>query len=87
MCLNPYNPKERLYKSGDHARYLSNGEMEYIGKVGPPGQNQRLRIELGELENRLIKHQSINEAVVIAREDKNRSKYLCAYIVSEERYL
>ncbi|MCX7923160.1 MAG: amino acid adenylation domain-containing protein [Clostridia bacterium] len=72
-----------LYRSGDLARMLPNGEMEYLGRIDHQVKIRGHRIELGEIETRILKHVSIKEAVVIAREDKDGNKYLCAYIVSE----
>ncbi|NOQ27793.1 MAG: amino acid adenylation domain-containing protein, partial [Bacteroidales bacterium] len=82
---NPYNPEERLYCSGDLVKMLSNGELEYLGRIDDQVQLRGFRIELGEIENTLLKHQRINECVVSAREE-NGDKYLCAYIVCEGEF-
>ena len=80
---NPFNLEERLYKSGDLVRILSTGELEYIGRIDNQVQLRGFRIELGEIECNLLLHNTIKEAVVIARE-KGEDKFLIAYYVSDE---
>ncbi|MCK4258351.1 MAG: amino acid adenylation domain-containing protein [Halanaerobiales bacterium] len=81
---NPYKPGEKLYKSGDLARLLENGEMEYLGRTDNQVKIKGFRIELGEIENLLQTHENIQQAVVLVNEDSNGEKYLCAYIVSDK---
>ena len=81
FVTNPYKQDERLYRSGDLARMLPTGEMEYLGRIDHQVKIRGFRIELGEIETRLLEHDSVEEAVVIARDDENGNKYLCAYIV------
>ncbi|MCK5055304.1 MAG: AMP-binding protein, partial [Candidatus Aminicenantes bacterium] len=69
-----------LYKTGDLTRFLEDGEMEYLGRIDQQVQIRGFRVELGEIESRLLKHEMIKESVVIARSDKTGDKYLCAYI-------
>jgi amino acid adenylation domain-containing protein/non-ribosomal peptide synthase protein (TIGR01720 family) len=85
FILNPYKFNERLYKSGDLARYLPNGELEYLGRIDHQVKIRGFRIELGEIENRLVKLKAVKAAVVIAKEDANGNKYLCAYLVATEK--
>lgn len=85
---NPYKPGERLYRSGDLARLLHNGEMEYYGRMDHQVKIRGHRIELGEIETRLLKLQHVREAVVLALDEENGGgKYLAAYLVSEEPML
>lgn len=77
---NPYVPGSKMYKTGDLARWLDNGEIEYIGRNDNQVKIRGLRIELGEIENCLVKHGLIKEAVVLCNEDNNKKKYLCAYL-------
>jgi tyrocidine synthetase-3 len=77
---NPYKPGERLYRSGDLAKFLPNGEMVYMGRIDHQVKIRGHRIEPGEIENRLIQHTSVKEAVVLAMDDAEGQKYLCAYI-------
>ena len=78
---NPYVPGERLYRSGDLASFLSNGEMQYLGRIDHQVKIRGHRIELGEIENHLLKHSAVKEAVVLAKENTDGVKYLCAYLV------
>ncbi|WP_291567208.1 non-ribosomal peptide synthetase [Clostridium sp. UBA2485] len=82
---NPYKPGERLYRSGDLARFLPDGNMEYLGRADNQVKIRGFRIELGEIESQLLKHVSIKEAVVVMRERSSNDRYLCAYIVSKEQ--
>jgi amino acid adenylation domain-containing protein/non-ribosomal peptide synthase protein (TIGR01720 family) len=81
---NPYNSDERLYRTGDLVRRLANGEMEYLGRIDHQVKIRGHRIELGEIETVLLNHSKVKETTVIARDQKDGSKALCAYIVAEE---
>jgi tyrocidine synthetase-3 len=70
-----------LYKTGDLARWLDNGNIEFLGRIDLQVKIRGFRVELGEIEDRLLKHADIREAVVIAWESGHNEKYLCAYIV------
>ncbi|MHC5724061.1 MAG: non-ribosomal peptide synthetase, partial [Nostoc sp.] len=74
----------RLYKTGDLARYLPNGNIEYLGRIDHQVKLRGFRIELGEIETRLTQHPSVGEAVVVVREDVPGDKWLVAYVVSEQ---
>ena len=81
---NPYVPGERMYRSGDLARMLPSGEMEYLGRIDFQVKVRGFRIELGEIENRLMAHPSIEKAVVLAVEEKDGSgKVLVGYYVAK----
>ncbi|HLP46994.1 MAG TPA: amino acid adenylation domain-containing protein, partial [Candidatus Kapabacteria bacterium] len=69
-----------LYKTGDLARWLPDGNIEFLGRIDHQVKIRGFRIELGEIENRLSSHLAVKEAIVLARES-NEDKYLCAYIV------
>ncbi|NRT44807.1 amino acid adenylation domain-containing protein/non-ribosomal peptide synthase protein (TIGR01720 family) [Clostridium beijerinckii] len=84
---NPYNPQERLYRSGDLARWLPDGNIEYLGRIDHQVKIRGFRIEIGEIESKLKSSELIKEAIVVDKEDKQGSKYLCAYIVSEKEML
>ncbi len=80
---NPYKGGDRIYKSGDLARLLDNGDIEYLGRIDHQVKIRGFRIELGEIESQLLAHPSVREAVVAANEDANHNKYLCAYLVAD----
>jgi len=81
FVTNPYPPGEVLYRSGDLARRLEDGEMEYLGRMDHQVKIRGFRVESGEIENQLLKHEGIKECVVIGSEDQTDQQYLCAYIV------
>ncbi|OPY27897.1 MAG: Acetyl-coenzyme A synthetase [Methanobacterium sp. PtaU1.Bin242] len=84
FTLNPYKTEEILYKSGDIAKVLPNGEMEYLGRKDHQVKIRGYRIEPGEIESRLLEHPQIKETIVIAKENMSGNKYLCTYYVGNE---
>jgi amino acid adenylation domain-containing protein len=78
---NPYKPKEKLYRSGDLAKWSSRGELEYLGRIDHQVKIRGYRIEPGGIENLLVKKDNIKEAVVMVKKNNQNEKYLCAYIV------
>ncbi len=80
---NPFFPGERMYKTGDLARWLPDGNIEFFGRIDNQVKIRGIRIELGEIENLLVKHEMIQEVVVTVLE-KEGDKYLVAYYVAEE---
>lgn len=84
FITNPYKPEERLYRSGDLARLLRSGEMEYLGRIDHQVKIRGHRIELGEIETQLLKHEAIREVVVMALDDEQGQKFLCAYLLLDQ---
>ncbi len=81
---NPYIHGERIYKSGDLVKRRSDGEIEYLGRIDFQVQLHGFRVELGEIENELIKHEAVEKTVVLAKEDKNHVQFLCAYYLADK---
>ncbi|HTF96324.1 MAG TPA: MupA/Atu3671 family FMN-dependent luciferase-like monooxygenase [Cellvibrio sp.] len=71
----------RFYRTGDLARKLINGEFEYFGRIDQQVKIRGFRIELGEIESVLRQHPSIQDVVVVARDNDHHEKQLVAYIV------
>jgi len=74
-------PGARLYRSGDLARYLANGDIEYLGRDDHQIQLRGFRIELGEIKVRLAQHSKVRDAIVIARKDQRQDTQIIAYLV------
>ena len=70
----------RLYKTGDLARYLPNGNIEFLGRDDQQVKIRGFRIELGEIESRLGRHPAVREGVVVARAEADGDKRLVAYV-------
>ena len=75
-------PGARLYKTGDLGRYLSDGNIEYLGRNDDQVKIRGFRIELGEIESALRTHPSVREAVVLAQSDRRGELRLIAYLIS-----
>ncbi|MEH1861362.1 MAG: non-ribosomal peptide synthetase [Nostoc sp.] len=75
------NLATRLYKTGDLARYLPDGNIEFLGRIDNQVKIRGFRIELGEIEREIAQHPDVREIVVLARQDEAGEKQLTAYIV------
>ncbi len=83
---NPYGPipGTRLYRTGDSARYLKDGVIDFLGRIDYQAKIRGFRIELGEIEEILRSHSDVREAVVMANERRHGDKYLVAYFVAAD---
>jgi amino acid adenylation domain-containing protein len=83
---NPFRADgSRLFRTGDLARRLASGDLEFVGRVDHQVKIRGFRVELGEIEARLRQHPEIRDAVVLAREDAQGGRQLVAYFVPAER--
>jgi len=75
----------RMFKTGDRGRWLPDGTLEFLGRNDHQVQIRGIRVELGEIEARLMEHAAVREAVVVAREDRPGDKRLIAYYVAQAK--
>jgi len=83
FIASPFDANAKLYKTGDLARHLPNGEIEYLGRIDHQVKIRGFRIELGEIEAVLSKHAGVKQCVVTAREDTPGDKALVAYFEAQ----
>ncbi|WP_369616315.1 amino acid adenylation domain-containing protein [Flavobacterium sp. CFS9] len=83
FIANPFKEGERIYKTGDLARWLPDGNIEYIGRKDDQVKIRGYRIELGEIENALSSLAGVNQCCVLAKEDTAGNKRLVGYVVLE----
>ncbi len=83
---NPFNdnPQDIIYKTGDLGMILPDGNIELVGRIDHQIKIRGMRVETGEIENKLLDYDEIIEACVLAREEADGELYLCAYIVANE---
>jgi len=79
---NPFG-EGRMYRSGDLARWLPDGNIEYLGRIDEQVKIRGFRIELGEIESRIREIENINDCAVIAKEDGSGEKTIYAYYTSD----
>ena len=77
-------PGSRLYRTGDLVRYLSDGNIDFLGRMDFQVKVRGFRIELGEIESALNKHPAVRQSLVVASEHKPGEKRLIAYVVVRE---
>ncbi|MED1944045.1 MULTISPECIES: tyrocidine non-ribosomal peptide synthetase TycB [Brevibacillus] len=83
FVANPFEPKERMYKTGDLVKWRTDGTIEYVGRADEQVKVRGYRIEIGEIESAILAYENIDQAVVVARDDGSAAgQYLCAYLVA-----
>lgn len=78
---NPFRETEKLYRTGDLAKWKPDGDIEFLGRIDNQVKIRGFRVELGEIERTLLQQKDVKEAVVISRDTEGNSKYLVAFIV------
>ena len=81
---NPFGPG-RLYKTGDKARYLADGNIEYLGRLDNQVKIRGFRIELGEIEAVLNTQTQVQQSIVVAHQDSSGNQRLVAYVVASDK--
>ncbi|MCY8815172.1 AMP-binding enzyme, partial [Bacillus atrophaeus] len=81
---DPFYPGERMYKTGDLARWLPDGQVEFLGRLDDQVKIRGYRIEPGEIESALRNLEGVQEAAVITRTDSGEAE-LCAYIQGRDK--
>jgi amino acid adenylation domain-containing protein len=84
QCPMTNDRSSKLYKTGDLARWLPDGNIEFLGRIDYQVKIRGFRIELGEIEGQLLNHEKVRDAAVMVKIDRGADQYLCAYIVSEK---
>jgi surfactin family lipopeptide synthetase A len=79
---NPANPGERIYRTGDVARWLPDGNVEYLGREDHQVKIRGLRIELGEIENTIREYPGITNCVALVKQYSENIILIIAYVVS-----
>jgi tyrocidine synthetase-3 len=77
--------RSHFYQTGDLARWLPDGNIEFLGRIDHQVKIRGFRVEPGEIENHLLNHENIKEAVVIAKNPGTDDRCLCAYFVASNR--
>ncbi|MBU8567933.1 amino acid adenylation domain-containing protein [Virgibacillus pantothenticus] len=81
---NPFSENEVIYKTGDIARWLDDGRIEFLGRTDNQVKVRGHRVELEEIEHYLVKNKEIEEAIVTFKKDSQNDGYLCAYLVTNK---
>ena len=79
------DPQARLFKTGDQARYLPTGDIEFLGRLDRQVKVRGYRVELGEIEHHLGRHPNVKHAIIIVREDEPDDFRLVAYLLYEDQ--
>ncbi|MCW3467115.1 non-ribosomal peptide synthetase [Chitinophaga nivalis] len=86
FIASPFEAGERLYRTGDLGRWLTDGTIEYLGRIDDQVKIRGFRIELGEIENVLQQSGLVQQGVVLAKADYSGNKNLVAYVVPTDDF-
>lgn len=83
FVANPFRPGQRMYRTGDFARYLANGDIVWLGRIDQQVKIHGYRVELGEIETALRTIAGIRDAVVTTWVDGGGDKQLVAHLIAD----
>ncbi len=81
---NPFEPGERIYKTGDLTKWLPDGRVAFLGRLDDQVKIRGFRIELGEVEKSILEHPWVTEGTVVAKDNEEGDKQLIAYYVATQ---
>jgi natural product biosynthesis luciferase-like monooxygenase protein len=84
FIVDPFKPGQRLYRTGDQARWRDDGALDYLGRLDEQVKIRGHRVELGEIEATLARHPAVRQAVVVARDNTAGDKRVVGYVVPAE---
>ena len=82
---NPFDPSEKVYRTGDLCRWTPEGTIEFLGRIDRQVKIRGYRVELGEIENQIRKIPGVTGVAVLEKSAGEFNKFLCAYYVSEKK--
>ena len=84
FMADPHRAGQRLYRSGDYGRWLPEGKLEYLGRRDFQVKISGFRIEIGEIENTLLRVSDVRQSAVVVTEGPDRGKHLVAFYTGKE---
>lgn len=83
---NPLKKNEKLYRTGDLGRFSENGYIEYLGRLDNQVQIRGIRVELGEIESKIMDLEFVKDVAVVVKEVNSQVKLLIAYIIANDNF-